>query len=161
MKIFYPVVLLIALLFIGCNSGTSPVVPNHVPTFSEYNAYFTTHLSDYPTTYVVDGRIASLDEFILKRSAQGYVKMPPGWIPNGSLMTDAELEIYFPAHIVESMLKSMQHPYFCPIYTSMHDFFVFQDSQYPPGFTYVRFCVWYMEMQGYDVPDQRDIFPNC
>jgi len=125
--------LFLTFFYIGCNAG-SPVTPDY---------------SDYP---VPDG--------LAFRTAQ-MTPMPPGWIPDGTLMTDAEVMVYMAAHIAESITGGMAHPLFCAIYNQLHTTFVALNAQYPPPFTYARFLVWWMEVHSYNVPDEQDIFPDC
>jgi len=149
MKYLSFLVILCALL-IGCSGSTSPITPSE----PDFNTYFQDNQDSYPIVYV-------------DRDAQA-TKMPPGWIPDGTLMTDDEILVYMAGHITESIVgigPGGQSPWewfgACMIYNKLHQMFVDINAQYPPPFTYAQFLVWWQEVHGYDVPDYQDMFPPC
>jgi len=136
----YLLLTLALVLAIGCGTAT--------PTSPDLDNVY----NDYPV-------LPELELMATARSAQAE-RMPPGWIPDGTLMTDEEILVHMAAHIAQDILPGgMDHPAFCSVYTYFHT--CFSGVDIPPPFTYARFLVWFMESNGWDVPDVQDIFPDC
>ena len=136
----YLLLTLALVLAIGCGTAT--------PTSPDLDNVY----NDYPV-------LPELELMATARTAQA--QMPPGWIPDGSLMTDGELLVYFATHIAEGVLGSDEHPAFCNVYEYFYGCFYDANQLYPPPFTYVRFMVWWMESNSWDVPDVQDAYPPC
>lgn len=153
----YLLLTLALVLAIGCGTAT-PTSPDLTDVYKDYPRI--ADVVDFNVVSDITGiEIAELDISLVARSAQE--QMPPGWVPDGSLMNDNELLIYFSAHIAESILGSMEHEQFCNLYDYLYQcFWEANDNSFPP-FTYTRFMVWLMESNLWDVPDERDIFPPC
>lgn len=78
---------------------------------------------------------------------------PPGWMPDGTLMTRDELVVYFAAHYTEALMPP-DAPEVCVVYHFWYSFF---DAYGPRPALMVR---WY-ERYRCDVPDYLDIEPPC
>ena len=141
MKTFLFIVLAMTLVLGAACMNDIPTDPNMTDVYKDYPVF------------------PEMEQYIADRSAQAE-RMPPGWIPDGTLMTDEEILVHMAAHIAEDVLPGgMDHPAFCSVYTYFHT--CFSGVDIPPPFTYARFLVWFMESNGWDVPDVQDIFPDC
>ena len=166
MKTFLFIVLALTIAMGAACMNDIPTDPtpdiDDAPNFADiYKDYPTNYALDIPTVdnpQEVERVIIDLKD-ILRRQAQAE-RMPPGWIPDGTLMTDEEILVHMAAHIAQDILPGgMDHPAFCSVYTYFHT--CFSGVDIPPPFTYARFLVWFMESNGWDVPDVQDIFPDC
>ena len=137
-KLFAILTIAFTLLLFACNASV-PVEPNEADW------------SEYPTEFTVNDITFGLDDFPVGVRTAAYD-------PDGSLMTDAELIIYFSWNITDAVI-GWEHSQACDFYDLLHA--MMTDIEYPPPYTYPQFMVWYMESHGYDVPDTLTVGPDC
>jgi hypothetical protein len=148
-------IFLLALLSVGCSTPVDNDV-SAPPAFHE-GQYATPHelFREGNLDFFIDER-----EFLPTRHLQ--LEYDPDFVPDGTLMTDCEIVIYYAGHLTGEMFGWdggggwSSCDVYDITYTTLYDY----NAMYPPGpWSPARYWVWYFEVNGYDVPDVLDIDP--